>query len=120
MTIRCNVANGVDERLLDAVAAGLREVPVTPRGGRGSERSPALVARTASRWSPRRAISLLAWPGQEPRAGRVHRLRTGMRAGAQRATLSASIGHERVIVPVRVAATLRGPSMQLAPAAVLS
>jgi D-alanyl-D-alanine carboxypeptidase (penicillin-binding protein 5/6) len=104
-------ANGVDERLLDAVAAGLRQVPVTASGAR--------VGAVTLPWSHRRvpmvasrAISLLAWPGQEPTLALTHRsLHSGMGAGTAVGTLSASIGRERVVVPVHVADTLLGPSM---------
>jgi D-alanyl-D-alanine carboxypeptidase (penicillin-binding protein 5/6) len=104
-------ANGVDERLLDAVAAGLRQVPVTASGAR--------VGAVTLPWSHRRvpmvasrAISLLAWPGQEPTLALTHRsLHSGMGAGTAVGTLSASIGRERVVVPVHVAGTLLGPSM---------
>ncbi len=105
------VANGVDERLLDAVAAGLRQVPVTARGAR--------VGAVTLPWTQRRvpvvasrAISLLAWPGQEPSLALTHRmLHSGIRAGTSVGTLTASIGRERVVVPVHVAGTLLGPSM---------
>jgi D-alanyl-D-alanine carboxypeptidase (penicillin-binding protein 5/6) len=107
-----SVANQVDERLLDATAAGLREVPVTPSGVR--------VGTVTLPWSHARVplvaaapITVLAWPGQEPRlAVSTRALRTGMPAGERVGTLSASIGHEHVAVPVQVVATLRGPSMR--------
>lgn len=105
-------ANRVDERLLDATAAGLREVPVTPSGLR--------VGTVTLPWSHARVplvatapITVLAWPGQVPRLDVSTRaLHTGMPAGAKAGTLSASIGHERVSVPVRVPSTLHGPSMR--------
>jgi hypothetical protein len=106
-----DVANGVDEHLLDAVAGGLREVPVTARGAR--------VGEVTLPWSQQRvpvvasrAISLLAWPGQEPRLALAHRaLHSGVRAGASVGTLSASIGRERIDVPVHVVDSLGGPSL---------
>ena len=106
-----DVANGVDEHLLDAVAAGLREVPVTAGGVRVGEVtrpwSHASVPVVASR-----PITLLAWPGQEPRlAMTTGPLHLGVEAGARVGTLSASISHERVVVPVRVAGSLVGPSV---------
>jgi len=106
-----DVANGVDEHLLDAVAAGLREVPVTRAGARVGEVTMAWshqrVAVVASR-----AISLLAWPGQEPSLALANRpLRSGMHAGTEVGTLGASIGRERVVVPVHVVDTLGSPSL---------
>jgi D-alanyl-D-alanine carboxypeptidase (penicillin-binding protein 5/6) len=106
-----DVANGVDEHLLDAVAAGLREVPVTASGAR--------VGEVTLPWSLQRvpvvasrAISLLAWPGQVPSLALAHRaLHSGARAGTSVGTLSASIGRERILVPVHVADGLGGPSL---------
>jgi D-alanyl-D-alanine carboxypeptidase (penicillin-binding protein 5/6) len=106
-----DVANGVDEHLLDAVAGGLREVPVTARGAR--------VGEVTLPWSQQsvpvvtsRAISLLAWPGQEPSLALAHRaLHSGVRAGTSVGTLSASIGRERIVVPVHVVDSLGGPSL---------
>ena len=86
-------ANRVDERLLDAVAAGLREVPVTPSGLRVGTVTLPVVAPPGSRSWPPAPISLLAWPGQVPRLDVSTRaLHTGMPAGATAGTLSASIG----------------------------
>ncbi len=106
-----STANQVDERLLDAAAAGLREVSVAPSGVRvGSVTLPwshahVPVVTTGS-------IALLAWPGQEPRLTMANRsLHTGMPAGSEVGMLSASIGHELVTVPVHVAGSLLGPSM---------
>jgi D-alanyl-D-alanine carboxypeptidase (penicillin-binding protein 5/6) len=106
-----DVANGVDEHLLDAVASGLREVPVTTSGIR--------VADVTRAWSPTivpmvaaRAITLLAWPGQQPRlALTMSPVRSGAKQGARVGSLAASIGDERVVVPVRVADSLVGPSV---------
>jgi len=106
-----NVADGVDEHLLDAVVAGLREVPVTPAGAR--------VGEVTMAWSHQkvavvaaRAISLLAWPGQQPSLALAHRpLRSGLHAGTAVGTLGASIGRERVVVPVHVVDSLGGPSL---------
>ncbi len=105
------LANKVDGQLLDAVAAGLREVPVSAPG--------ATVGSVTLPWAQKRVpvvatapISLLAWPGQEPRLTFTPMaLRPGMPAGARAGTLSASIGHERVAVAVRVADSLVGPSV---------
>ncbi|MGD0379374.1 MAG: hypothetical protein ABSC30_05260 [Acidimicrobiales bacterium] len=106
-----SAANQVDERLIDAAAAGLHEVPVTPSGVR--------VGSVTLPWSHAQvpvvttgAIALLAWPGQEPHLALADRsLRTGMPAGTKVGTLSASIGHELVTVPVHVAGSLLGPSV---------
>jgi len=106
-----HVASGVDEQLLDAVASGVREVPVTADGVR--------VGDVTRPWSSKtvpvvasRAITLLAWPGQEPRlALAMGRLHPGTAQGARVGSLSASIGHERVDVPVRVEQSLVGPSV---------
>ena len=108
-----DVANGVDERLLDAVAAGLREVPVTGarcpgRHGDAALVPPAGVPVVASR---RRSRSWRG-PAKSPAwRSPTERCIPGSRAGTAVGTLSASIGHERVVVPVRVAGTLVGPSM---------
>jgi D-alanyl-D-alanine carboxypeptidase (penicillin-binding protein 5/6) len=105
-----NTANAADEHLLDAVASGLREVPVAAAGVRvGSVNLP---------WAQKRVpvvatqpMSLLAWPGQEPRLTFSRGpLRAGMPARTRVGTLSASIGHERVTVPVQVTTSLVGPS----------
>lgn len=106
-----STANQVDERLLDAAAAGLHEVPVAPSGVR--------VGSVTLPWSPAQvpvvttgAIALLAWPGQEPHLAMANRsLHTGMAAGSKIGTLSASIGHELITVPVHVAGSLLGPSV---------
>jgi D-alanyl-D-alanine carboxypeptidase (penicillin-binding protein 5/6) len=106
-----DVANGVDERLIDAVASGLRPVPVTAGGIR--------VGDVTRPWSDRRvpvvasrAITLLAWPGQDPRlALSTGPLHPGVEAGARVGSLSASIGRERVVVPLLVKASLKGPSV---------
>jgi D-alanyl-D-alanine carboxypeptidase (penicillin-binding protein 5/6) len=106
-----DVANGVDERLIDAVASGLRPVPVTAGGIR--------VGAVTRPWSDRsvpvvasRAITLLAWPGQDPRlALSTGPLHPGVEAGARVGSLSASIGRERVVVPLLVKASLKGPSV---------
>ncbi len=106
-----DVANGVDEHLLDAVASALREVPVTASGIR--------VADVTRSWSPKivpmvasKAITLLAWPGQEPRlALAMSPVHSGAKQGARVGSLAASIGDERVVVPVRVADSLMGPSV---------
>ncbi len=106
-----DVASGVDEHLLDAVASGLREVPVTASGTD--------VAHVTRAWSPKvvpvvasRAITLLAWPGQQPRlALALSPVHSGAKQGARVGSLAASIGEERMVVPVRVADSLTGPSM---------
>lgn len=106
-----DVANGVDEHLLDAVASGLRDVPVTSSG--------LSVADVTRAWSPKivpmvasRAITLLAWPGQEPRVAlAMSPVHSGTKRGDRVGSLAASIGDERVVVPVRVADSLRGPSV---------
>jgi D-alanyl-D-alanine carboxypeptidase (penicillin-binding protein 5/6) len=106
-----NAANQVDEQLLDAAAAGLRQVPVTAPGAR--------IGTVTLPWTRQKvpvvasqAISLLAWPGQEPRlAYTAGPLRPGLEAGTRVGTLSAAIGRERVAVPVNVADILLGPSM---------
>ncbi|HLM95048.1 MAG TPA: hypothetical protein VK283_01965 [Acidimicrobiales bacterium] len=105
-------ANQVDIRLLDAVSSGLRQVPVTPSGLE--------VASVTLPWSPHRvpvvtarAVSVLAWPGQIPSvAMTLDSLYPGLLAGARVGTLSVSVGHERVVVPVQVADNLRGPSVR--------
>ncbi len=105
-------ANEVDIRLLDAVSSGLRQVPVTPSGLE--------VASVTLPWSPHRvpvvtarAVSVLAWPGQTPNvAMTLDSLHPGLPAGSRVGTLSVSVGHERVVVPVRVADSLRGPSVR--------
>jgi D-alanyl-D-alanine carboxypeptidase (penicillin-binding protein 5/6) len=107
-----STANQADEKLLDAVAAGLRQVPVTPEGLQ--------VGTVTLPWSTVKvpvvasgATSLLAWPGQEPHVtvstGSVH---PGLLAGSKVGTLSASIGSERVVVPVHVADDLLGPTVR--------
>ena len=117
-----DVANQVDEQLLDAVASGLREVPVTAAGRRGRPRVTLPWSQHGCRWSPPAPISLLAWPGQEPRVA----VATGAAAprhagrGPGRAPCRRRSAHERVAVPVRVADSLGGPSVQLAPEAILS
>ncbi len=106
-----DVADGVDQHLLDAVAAGLREVPVTAKGAR--------VGEVTLPWTHQnvpvvasQAISLLAWPGQEPRLTLTDRpVRSGVGAGTSVGTLAASIGQERVGVPVHVVDRLSGPSL---------
>ena len=106
-----NVANQDDVQLLDATASGLRSVPVVAHDAR--------VASVALPWSDKsvpveasRAVAVLAWPGQVPRlvvaSGSLH---PGVQAGARVGTLSVSIGHERVVVPVRLAGSLAGPSV---------
>jgi len=106
-----HVASQVDVQLIDATAAGLRPVSIVAPGAR--------VANVTSPWSAgsvpvvtARAVTLLAWPGQRPRltvSGKS--MRPGVKAGAVVGTLSVSIGPERAVVPVRVAGSLRGPSM---------
>ena len=105
------IANKVDEQLLDAVAAGLHETAVSAEGAPvGTVRLP--WARHKVPVLSSAPISLLAWPGQVPRLTFVsRRLRPGMPAGTRVGALSASIGQERVTVPVRVADTLVGPSV---------
>ncbi len=106
-----DTANQVDEQLIDAVATGLRRVPVTSAGVR--------VASVTVPWSHQRVpviaarpVSLLAWPGQVPRLAITTRsLRVGMRAGTRVGILSVSVDRERVVVPVRVSGDLIGPSM---------
>jgi D-alanyl-D-alanine carboxypeptidase (penicillin-binding protein 5/6) len=106
-----HVADGVDLKLLDAVAAGVREVPVMSGGAR--------VGAVTRPWSGQSvpiiasgAISLLAWPGQQPRLTlALSRLRPGAAAGARVGSLSASIGRERVVVPVQLGGSLRGPTL---------
>jgi D-alanyl-D-alanine carboxypeptidase (penicillin-binding protein 5/6) len=105
-----DTANTVDEHLLDAVASGLREVRVSAAGVR--------VGSVTLPWAQKRVpvvatqpISLLAWPGQQPQLtfsrGQV---RAGMPARTKVGILSASIGRERVTVPVQVTTSLVGPS----------
>lgn len=104
-------ANQDDVQLLDATASGLRSVPVVAHGAR--------VAGVTLPWSDKsvpveasQAVAVLAWPGQVPRvAVSSESLHPGVPAGARVGTLSVSIGHERVVVPVRVAGSLAGPSV---------
>ncbi|MDR3650196.1 MAG: hypothetical protein P4L20_13965 [Acidimicrobiales bacterium] len=104
-------ANRADIRLLDAVAAALRPVPLTPGGVQ--------VASVTLPWSPKRvpvvasrAVSLLGWPGQVPRLSMtLDPLHPGLRAGSRVGTLSVSLGPQRALVPVRVADSLVGPSV---------
>jgi D-alanyl-D-alanine carboxypeptidase (penicillin-binding protein 5/6) len=106
-----DAANGVDERLLDAVVAGIREVPVSARG--------AAVGSVTLPWAQRPVpvvaaapIALLAWPGQVPHLSFTSKpVYAGMSAGTQMGTLSASIGAERLTVPVQVADSLVGPTL---------
>jgi D-alanyl-D-alanine carboxypeptidase (penicillin-binding protein 5/6) len=105
------VANQVDVQLIDATASGVRPVSIVSPGAR--------VADVTFPWSDTRvpvvaarAVSLLAWPGQRPRltlAGGS--LRPGVKAGAVIGNLSVSVGPERAVVPVRVEASLAGPSV---------
>jgi serine-type D-Ala-D-Ala carboxypeptidase (penicillin-binding protein 5/6) len=106
-----SAANQADERLIDAVAAGLRPVPVTPAALQ--------VGTVTLPWSKVKvpvvataATSLLAWPGQQPRVviatTSVH---PGLLAGAAVGTLTASIGNERVTVPLHLADNLLGPTV---------
>jgi len=104
-------ADKADVSLIDAAAAAIREVPVVARGvAVGSVTLPwsqATVPVVASR-----AITLLAWPGQQPRLAMVRRsLHPGMQAGVGAGTLSASVGPERVAVATRVSDSLEGPSV---------
>jgi len=106
-----DTANQADEQLIDAVASGLRQVPVTSASVR--------VASVTIPWShqrvplvARRSVAVLAWPGQVPRLAVTTRsLRVGMKAGTAVGTLSVSVDRERVIVPVRVSGSLVGPSV---------
>jgi D-alanyl-D-alanine carboxypeptidase (penicillin-binding protein 5/6) len=106
-----HIANQVDVQLLDATASGLRSVPVVAHD--------AHVASVTLPWSDKsvpveasQAVAVLAWPGQVPRLvvapGSLH---PGVRAGARVGTLSVSVGHERVVVPVRLTGSLPGPSV---------
>jgi D-alanyl-D-alanine carboxypeptidase (penicillin-binding protein 5/6) len=105
------VANQADVQLLDATASGLRSVPVVADRAR--------VASVTPPWSDKsvpvdaaHAVSVLAWPGQVPRlevaGGALH---PGVQLGARVGTLSVSVGHERVAVPVQMAGSLAGPTM---------
>ncbi len=104
-------ANRADIRLVDAVAAGLRQVLLTPGGVQ--------VASVTLPWSQKRvpvvasrAVSLLGWPGQVPSLSMtLGTLHPGLRAGSRVGTLSVSLGPQRVLVPVRVADSLVGPSV---------
>ena len=113
-------ANRADMRLIDAVASGLRQVPLTPSGVR--------VATVTLPWShdagagggrPGRVAAGVAGSGADlvDDPGSLH---PGLRAGARVGTLSVSLGHERVLVPVRLADSLVGPVDALAPGAILS
>jgi D-alanyl-D-alanine carboxypeptidase (penicillin-binding protein 5/6) len=103
-------ASQADVSLIDAVASGVREVPVMARL--------APVASITLPWDHKKVpvvsaqpVSLLAWPGQVMRVRIAReRVHTGVPAGARVATLSVSDGPERVSVPVRVVHSLSGPS----------